>query len=320
MTAAGMLLLYDEGVLRHETPARHPEQPERVRRAWARLENSGLAARCRTAAATPLRAGDLSAAHVPELAAAAARLCAAGGGYLDADTPVAKGSLDAALLAAGMAVQAVDAVLDGTARNAFALIRPPGHHATRGQSMGFCIANNVALAAARALSRGVERVLIVDWDVHHGNGTQDIFYDDARVAFLSAHRYPFYPGTGLASETGTGAGLGATFNVPLPYGTTPLQYHDAFNAALDAAARKCRPELVLLSAGFDAHRQDPVGDLGLDMEDFDRLGRAVLAVAGEYAGGKVVSLLEGGYNVGVLAGCVEEHVRLMLAASAANGA
>jgi acetoin utilization deacetylase AcuC-like enzyme len=179
--------------------------------------------------------------------------------------------------------------------------------------MGFCIYGNVAVAAADALAtHGLDRVLVVDFDVHHGNGTQEMFYDNGRVGFLSIHRYPFYPGTGAADETGTGAGLGLIKNVPLPYGVSRPDYLAAFRSALDALADKVRPELVLISAGFDAHAEDPVGDLGLEVEDFQELTKAVLDVAKTHAGGRVVSVLEGGYNVSILAGCVAAHLETLL--------
>ncbi len=175
--------------------------------------------------------------------------------------------------------------------------------------MGFCIYANVAVAAADALARfDLNRLLIVNFDVHHGNGTQEIFYDSARVGFLSIHRYPFYPGTGAKDETGTGAGLGSIANIPLPYGTPRADYHAAFRSGLEQLADRIRPELVLVSAGFDAHAEDPVGDLGLEVEDFEILTREIVAVAETHAGGRIVSVLEGGYNVPILAGCVVAHL------------
>jgi acetoin utilization deacetylase AcuC-like enzyme len=175
--------------------------------------------------------------------------------------------------------------------------------------MGFCIYANVAVAAAEALSRHeMNRVLIVDFDVHHGNGTQEMFYASERVGFLSIHRYPFYPGTGARDETGTGPGLGHTVNIPVAYGTKTSEYHAAFRGALEKLADRIRPELVIISAGFDAHAEDPVGDLGLEIEDFEILTREIVSVAEAHAGGRIVSLLEGGYNVPILAGSVVAHL------------
>ncbi len=239
-----------------------------------------------------------------------------GGGSLDADTVVSPASFEVALAAAGACVAAIDAVLAGAHRNALCLVRPPGHHATPTRSMGFCLFNNIALAARHALTaHGVNRVLIVDWDVHHGNGTQDVFYADPAVTFFSIHRYGggFYPGTGAADETGTGPGLGHTLNAPIRYGTSRPDYRAAFGWALEKAAAASKPELVLLSAGFDAHARDPIGSLGLEVEDFVWLTRQVLDVAAAHAGGRLVSCLEGGYHLEALAESVQAHLEGLLA-------
>ena len=176
--------------------------------------------------------------------------------------------------------------------------------------MGFCLFNNVAVGARVATAElGLDRVLVVDWDVHHGNGTQDAFWEDEQVGFLSIHRWPFYPGTGSRGETGAGHGLGYTVNLPVEFGTPRGEFLGLFRNRLEAFAAKVKPQLVLLSAGFDAHRTDPIGSLGLEVEDFQALSRIVLQVADAYAGGKVVSVLEGGYNPPVLAECVEVHLR-----------
>jgi acetoin utilization deacetylase AcuC-like enzyme len=236
----------------------------------------------------------------------------AGPGPIEPDTWIFPGSNRAARLAAGATIEAVNSVIAGPERRAMCLVRPPGHHARPDWAMGFCLFANIAICASHAVSRlGLERVLIVDFDVHHGNGTQEVFYDDPRVAFLSIHRHPFYPGTGMADETGTGPGLGFTRNVPVRYGIARKEYHAAFRSALDAVADQVRPELILISAGFDAHAEDPVGDLGLEEEDFDSLTRDVVAVAETHAQGRIVSVLEGGYNTSRLAGCVEVHLRAL---------
>jgi acetoin utilization deacetylase AcuC-like enzyme len=216
--------------------------------------------------------------------------------HLDADTVVSGASWDAAVAAAGCAIDGVALVLQGRARTALALTRPPGHHATRDRSMGFCLFNNVAVAARAAQQEhGVERILIVDWDVHHGNGTQDIFYDDGEVYFLSLHQEDHYPGTGTVEERGTGAGAGATLNVPVPAHTAPGWYLSMFNDAVARAFRESRPELVLVSAGYDCLAGDPLGALLLEPADVHAMTRTTLEHAAHTAGGRVVLVLEGGY-------------------------
>jgi acetoin utilization deacetylase AcuC-like enzyme len=236
-----------------------------------------------------------------------------GGGHLDSDTVVSRASFDVARLAAGAACDAVDRVLAGESKTAFCLMRPPGHHALAERAMGFCLFNNIAIAACVARQEHqVDRVLIVDWDVHHGNATQDTFYADDRVGFFSIHRWPFYPGTGAADETGAGDGLGTTRNLPIAFGTPRSVYLDQFRSELENFAQRIRPQLVLISAGFDAHAQDPIGSLGLEVEDFAELTRIVRDIASVHADGRVVSMLEGGYNPPILAECVETHLRGLL--------
>ncbi len=237
------------------------------------------------------------------------KVAKAGGGYLDSDTIVSPKSYDVALLAAGTACYAVHQVVTGDENNALCLVRPPGHHAVPDHAMGFCLFNNVAIAARYAQQVcELSRILIVDWDVHHGNGTQDVFYDDETVTFFSIHRFPFYPGSGASNETGRGRGLGATFNEPIAFGTSRKEFFDRFEKTLHKAAEVSKPELVLISAGFDAHRLDPIGSLGLETEDFATLTDLVLDVAKTHCKGRVVSLLEGGYHLEALAGSVKEHL------------
>jgi acetoin utilization deacetylase AcuC-like enzyme len=307
------LLIRDPLFQRHDT-GRHPERAARLQAIDAAIERAGLVERCRPISYTPLTAEQTAAVHAPHVAQNAKQLAVGGGGWLEADTFVSPPSFDVALAAAGACVSAVDAVLDGVEKNALCLVRPPGHHATPTRSMGFCLFNNVALAARHAVSRGVSRVLILDWDVHHGNGTQDVFYADGQVTFLSVHRFGngFYPGTGDADENGTGAGLGHTLNAPLRYGISRAEYRAAFRSFVEKAAELSRPELVLLSAGFDAHAADPIGSLGLEVEDYVDLTTLVLDVADAHARGRLVSCLEGGYNLDALAQSVQAHLETML--------
>jgi acetoin utilization deacetylase AcuC-like enzyme len=302
------LLYYDPRFLDHDTGA-HPERPRRLVQIVSRLEETGLADQCVRPTWQPVSDDRLlrvhTQLHVDTVAAVARR----GGGSLDPDTVASAASYDVARLAAGAACDAVDRVLAGAQSTALCLVRPPGHHALANRAMGFCLFNNIAVAARCATDdHQLDRVLIVDWDVHHGNGTQDLFYADGRVGFLSIHRWPFYPGTGAADETGTGDGLGATLNLPVEFGTPRAQYLDLFRRELGEFADRIRPQLVLVSAGFDSHREDPIGSLGLETEDFAELTSAVHDVAAEHAEGRVVSVLEGGYNPPVLADCVATHL------------
>jgi acetoin utilization deacetylase AcuC-like enzyme len=302
-------LFTDRRMIDHRVPAPHPERPERLQAILRQLERAGYHNTCPSLPIREATLEELGRVHAPEYLAEVFQLEAEGGGMLDPDTWLLPGSVLAARLASGAAIEAVSYVMAGPGRRALCLIRPPGHHACPSSGMGFCIYGNVAVAAADAIARfDLGRVLIVDFDVHHGNGTQEIFYESSRVGFLSIHRYPFYPGTGAKNETGSGAGLGSVLNLPVRYGTPRPEYHAAFRAGLETLADRIRPELVLISAGFDAHAEDPVGDLGLEVEDFEVLTREIVSIAETHAGGRIVSVLEGGYNVPILSGCVVAHL------------
>jgi acetoin utilization deacetylase AcuC-like enzyme len=302
-------LFTDQRMIEHRVPARHPERPERLRAILRHLQRSGYLDTCPHGLVREAKEDELRLVHRPEYLAEVSKKEARGGGTLDPDTWVFHGSNRAARLAVGAGIEAAAYVMGGKDRRALCLVRPPGHHARPAAGMGFCIYANIALCAAQALDHfELSHVLIADFDVHHGNGTQEIFYASPRVGFLSIHRYPFYPGTGARDETGTGEGLGHTLNIPLPYGTARAEYHAAFRKGLEKLAERIRPQLVLISAGFDAHAEDPIGDLGLEVEDFETLTREIVAVADVHAHGRVVSMLEGGYNVPILAGCVAAHL------------
>jgi acetoin utilization deacetylase AcuC-like enzyme len=236
-----------------------------------------------------------------------------GGTHLDSDTAVSSDSYAVACLAAGAATNAVDAVMSESGGRAFALTRPPGHHATPSRPMGFCLFNNAAIAARYAQTvHGLDRVLIVDWDVHHGNGTQDIFWADNSVFYFSTHQSPHYPGTGASNEVGDKEGAGFTLNIPLRAGTSARAQRQAFTDALEKIAGRFQPDLVIISAGFDSHRDDPLGNLLLEDSDFAEMTKAVLKLAEKYSDGRVISLLEGGYNLDLLGGSVRAHLTALL--------
>jgi acetoin utilization deacetylase AcuC-like enzyme len=306
-------LIYTDPAFQHHITGAHPEHPRRLAAVDAHLRDQGLIAQCTLPQWRPATAEQLARVHDPAYVREIERYAAAGGGRIEVDTVVSERSYEVASLAAGAACDAVRRVIAEEDRTALCLVRPPGHHARPHNAMGFCLFNSVAVAARAALvEHSLDRVLIVDWDVHHGNGTQEMFWEDGRVGFLSVHRFPFYPGTGDADEIGSGRGLRWISNVPVPFGTPCDTYHERFERELTDLAAKVRPQLVLISAGFDAHREDPIGSLELETEDFSRLTKTVLAVAHEYADGKVVSLLEGGYNPQRLAESVEVHLRELI--------
>lgn len=301
----------------HDTGPYHPENPSRVVAIDNELAHRGMLHDRPTPSWEPATDEQILRVHSHRLLRRLVDVTAMGGGAIDQDTVMLPGSLQAARLAAGAAIAAIDAIAAGEARSAFVLGRPPGHHATGERAMGFCLLNTIAIAAAHALESGFPRVAIVDWDVHHGNGTQDIFYARDDVLFCSTHRYGgrFFPGTGAADERGVGDGEGSTVNVPLRAGDGDRQVVDAFESVILPEVERFAPDLVLISAGYDAHRDDPLGGLDVTDEGFRTLASGVIDVAHRHAGGRVLAVLEGGYHPIASARCVVDTLAALDAAS-----
>jgi acetoin utilization deacetylase AcuC-like enzyme len=303
---------YDDPVFgEHEAGPGHAERPERLEAVRRGLRQGGLVEALVPLAPRPATRAELLRVHTPEHVD---RVAAAEGKSVrfDPDTAMGPRSYAAAIRAAGAVVDAVERVLDGAIDRAFCSVRPPGHHARPGRAMGFCLLNNVAVGAAAALARGLERVAVIDFDVHHGNGTQEAFYRDRRVLFVSSHQFPFYPGTGDLDEVGEGDGRGFTVNLPMPAGTGDGDYRRAYREIVEPIGRAFDPELVLVSAGFDAHRDDPLGGMALTPAGFAELMDVCLAVASGAARGRLVAVLEGGYDLDGIADSTAAVVGRML--------
>ena len=303
-----MLLYTHASCLQHSAGPGHPESPSRLQAVLEALDDDKFAALDRIEA--PRATGEqllrVHDAALIELIVSAAPES----DYvrIDADTVMSPASLEAALRAAGAVCAAVDAAIDGKDAHAFCAVRPPGHHATHDQAMGFCLFNSIAVGAAHALARGIERVAIVDFDVHHGNGTQDIFWNDARVLYASTHQWPLYPGTGARTETGAGN----IVNAPLSPGSGSREFRAACEQIVLPALRAFRPQLLMISAGFDAHALDPLADMNLDAADYAWITHELVEIAREHAAGRIVSSLEGGYSLTALRQSTVAHVTALL--------
>ena len=296
--------------LQHETTPGHPERADRLKAILQILNNTGLIDQLEKYTPQPASIETLQLNHDADYIKRVKQACEQGTGMIDSpDCSICSATYEAALHAAGAATQAVDAVINGEIKNAFCAVRPPGHHALHDTAMGFCYFNNIAIAARHLQKKhGIQKIMIIDWDVHHGNGTQDSFYDDPSVFFFSCHQYPFYPGSGAENETGSGKGKGYTLNVPLRPGQTDQDMIKIFKQQVETAANHFQPQFILLSAGFDSHHDDPLGGMYITDEGFAQLSAIVRQIAKKHAGGKLVSLLEGGYDLNGLAKSVNAHI------------
>ncbi len=329
-TAMTTALIYDPIFLEHITPPEHPERPQRVEMAMSVLAALNWLEREELVQLSPRAAtvDELAMVHEREYIQEVEAICKdvakkdkAGEHhtrFFATDTYVSAKSYEAALKAAGAPLTAIDAIMKGEIKNAYCLVRPPGHHALPEMAMGFCLFNNVAVAARYAIDHyGLERVMIIDYDVHHGNGTQEMFYEDPRVLYFSTHQAPFYPGTGLSDERGEGPGLGTTINVPLPAKTGFDTYEAVFRQVMAPAADRFNPQLILVSAGFDAHWDDPLGEMYLSTAAFAKLTQIIIESANFLCDGRLVMVQEGGYSLDAMAGCVATCINLLLGDDAA---
>ena len=308
-----LILIHSDRFADHRTPPGHPERVERaevMNGIAARWKQRGRVVQAPRPATHAEVARVHSDSHLLAIEKTAGRAVS-----LDPDTYTSPDSRDVALLAAGAAVGGVDAIVQSRATRVMALVRPPGHHAERDRAMGFCFYSNVAAAAAHALTLGMERVAIMDYDVHHGNGTQWIFYEDPRVLYISTHQYPFYPGTGAAEDVGRGKGAGFTFNVPLEAGATDGDYGEVFNMLVIPVIDQFRPELLLISAGYDAHERDPLARMRLSTAGYATLTKALCEAADRHCHGRIVAVTEGGYDLSALKACLESAIAVLDGAS-----
>jgi len=304
--------VYDPVYLKHDT-GYHPENAQRLEATMAHLEETGLIEQLTQITPRPATVEELAYVHQASYVSHIQDAAVRGGGWLDGDTVISPDSYDAALYAAGGAIEAADAVINGRVNSAFALVRPPGHHATALAAMGFCLFNNIAIAARHALEKHkLEKVAIIDFDVHHGNGTQEAFYSNPQVLYISTHQYPHYPGTGTIGETGSGAAKGSTVNIPLPSGSGDDEYRQVFEQIIVPVTRRFRPELILVSAGYDLHWKDRLAMMEVSTTGFAEMVQTIKELANELCGGKIVVTLEGGYNLKALATSVKATFDVLL--------
>ena len=302
--------VYDPIYLKHDTGS-HVENFRRLEAITSHLEQTGLTQQLTPIKPRPATIDELSLVHHKQYISSIQEAAQRGGGWLDMDTVMSADSYDVALYAAGGAIKATEAVMNGEINSAFALVRPPGHHATPQRAMGFCLFNNVAIAAKYALAE-CERIIIIDFDVHHGNGTQEAFYDNPQVLYISTHQYPHYPGTGSTGETGSGTAKGTTVNIPLPGGCGDAEYQQVFEQIVVPATRRFKPQLILVSAGYDLHWADKLALMQVSVTGFARMVEVIKGLAGELCGGRLVLSLEGGYDITALAASVRATFDVLL--------
>lgn len=307
-------LIYHPIFLQHDTGPHHPERASRLQSILRKLKKTGLIDKLTLVEPQQASVDDIALVHPEDYVMSIKRSCAAGGGSLDPDTVVSKDSYEAALFATGAMKTAADLVFKGEADNAFCMVRPPGHHARPAQAMGFCLFNNVAIAARYIqYKHKPNRILIVDWDVHHGNGTEEIFYNDPSVFYISLHQYPHYPGTGPKESRGTGKGKGFNLNIPMPAGSSDTEYIKAFQEIALPAINDFKPEFILISAGFDGHKDDPLSSINLTESGYHEMTRILKAAAQTHCKNRIISVLEGGYNLLSLANSTHSHLKTLLA-------
>lgn len=306
------VLFYDPIYLEHDNGFGHPERPERLQAAMRVLEGTGLLDKLDVVSPRDAKVKEIELVHPMRHIQKVREVAEAGGGWLDPDTHVSPRSYDAALRSAGAALEGIERIVAGQADNAFCLVRPPGHHATAERGMGFCLFNNNAVASRFAMEEfGIKRIFILDWDAHHGNGIQDIFYDDPRVLYASLHQYPHYPGSGSFHEVGSGKGEGFTVNFPFPAHSGEEAYLAAFDQVILPIARQFEPELVLISAGYDGHFSDPLCSMLLGAVDYAAMAERLKALAEEFCGGKMMASLEGGYDLTGIAASITNTIAVM---------
>jgi acetoin utilization deacetylase AcuC-like enzyme len=306
---AEVIVYFDPLYEEHKTGYGHPERPERLPVAMSALSDSGLLESAKVISPRDATVPEIELVHSEKYIEQVRHLAASGGGNLDMDTAVSEETYAAALKAAGALIESVDWCLEGEDRRTFCMVRPPGHHALPSRGMGFCVFNNIAVGARYAIARkGIKRVLIVDWDAHHGNGTQDTFYEDPSVLYVSMHQYPHYPGTGWVDEKGKGRGEGTTMNFPFPAGTGEDCYLDALRRAIIPAAKKFEPELVMVSAGYDSHAADLLCSMRLIDSSYRKMTDELLAFSDECCSGRLIMTLEGGYNLNAQARSIVQTV------------